>query len=215
MSYRNELKKVLHHFIPQKSITRCINLLVYYNVEFVVAPSRSSKYGDSSNDSELKKYKITVNEDLNRYSFLITLIHEIAHISTWKKYPRVAHPHGLHWKKEYRRHMKYFLGENIFPKPLVHALAHFIEDPSSTSCNNFNLHKVLMAYDKPKRGWYYLERLQYNSKFKINTGRIFIKRKVLKKNIECREFFTKDIYLLSRLMMVKPISQEYSLRKAV
>lgn len=215
MYYRNELRKVLRNFIPHKSIERCINLLIYYNVEFVVAPSRSTKYGDSSTNSDIKKFKITVSEDQNKYSFLITLIHEIAHVSTWKKFPRVQHPHGLHWKKEYRRHMKHFLSNSIFPKPLVHALAHFIEDPSSTSCNNFHLHKVLMAYDRPKRGWYYLENLDYNCTFKINTGRIFVKKKILKKNIECREYFTKDIYLLSKLMLVKPIAHSTLLRKAM
>ena len=31
---------------------------------------------------------IRINEDLNRYSFLITIVHELAHASIWKKFTR-------------------------------------------------------------------------------------------------------------------------------
>ena len=31
---------------------------------------------------------IRINQDLNRYSFLITIVHELAHASIWKKFAR-------------------------------------------------------------------------------------------------------------------------------
>mgnify|MGYP001166429239 CR=1 FL=1 len=47
---------------------------------------------------------IKINNDLNKYSFLIILIHELAHASVWKKFGRQVNPHGKEWKHEFHQH---------------------------------------------------------------------------------------------------------------
>ena len=39
-------------------------------------------------------HRISVNGNLNKYSFLITLIHELAHLLTFTQYKNRVDPHG-------------------------------------------------------------------------------------------------------------------------
>ena len=57
-------------------------------------------------------YQITINNDLNKYRFLITLIHEMAHLVTFKDMPR-SKPHGKEWKINFQRLMLPFLHPEI------------------------------------------------------------------------------------------------------
>jgi predicted SprT family Zn-dependent metalloprotease len=43
------------------------------------------------------KHEITVNSNLNKYKFLITLIHEISHLVAFEKFGRNIKPHGNEW----------------------------------------------------------------------------------------------------------------------
>ena len=48
------------------------------------------------------KNLIKINRDLNKYSFLITLVHEMAHASIWIKFGRRVKPHGDEWKRNFK-----------------------------------------------------------------------------------------------------------------
>ncbi|HAD34265.1 MAG TPA: hypothetical protein DCF44_07170 [Chitinophagaceae bacterium] len=41
---------------------------------------------------------MSVNGNLNSYHFLITLLHEIAHMLVWEQFRNRVKPHGLEWK---------------------------------------------------------------------------------------------------------------------
>ena len=61
-----------------------------------------------------------MNGTLNNYSFLITLIHELAHLLTFTQYKNRVEPHGREWKRIYGTMMKDFLTPDIFPpRPVV------------------------------------------------------------------------------------------------
>ena len=64
--------------IPKSSVEYIRCLISSENIIFKLKKSRRTKHGDFS----IKKNGlviITINEDLNAYRFLITLIHEISH----------------------------------------------------------------------------------------------------------------------------------------
>ena len=64
--------------IPKSSVEYVRCLISSENIIFKLKKSRRTKQGDFS----IKKNGlmiITINEDLNTYRFLITLIHEISH----------------------------------------------------------------------------------------------------------------------------------------
>ena len=48
--------------------------------------------------------QISVNENLNRYAFLITITHELAHAFVWKRYKTRVMPHGKEWKSTFKRY---------------------------------------------------------------------------------------------------------------
>ena len=59
-----------------------------------VKKSRSSKYGDYRPPLKGSNHLITINYDMNKYAFLITLVHEIAHLTNWNKHKDKVKPHG-------------------------------------------------------------------------------------------------------------------------
>ena len=211
---KDDIRHALRNYIPRKALDKCVNLIIRYNIDFRISPSRHTKYGDYQAPHQGNRHRITVNEDLNRYAFLITFIHEVAHLTTWQSYTRVRYPHGHQWKQEFGRLMQYFLKNRIFPADIVEALHRYLMNPAATSCCDLQLQKALHQYDKRKRGWKLLEDIEYNIPFLISNGRIFIKRRQLIKNFECTEMNKRHTYLINPLMEVRPLRSYRHLRRA-
>ncbi len=211
---KDDIRHALRNRIPRKALDKCVNLIIRYKIDFKITPSRHTKYGDYQEPHRGSGHKITVNEDLNRYAFLITFIHEVAHLTTWKKFRRVKTPHGMQWKNEFSRLMQYHLKNRVFPKEIVAALNRYLMNPAATCCCDIQLQKALYPYDKKRRGWKLLEDIGFNIPFVIGSGRIFIKRRQLIKNFECTEMYKRHTYLINPLMEVRPLRTERLLRRA-
>ena len=101
-------------FIPTNSISYVEDLLKLYQIEIKVKSERRTRHGDFrvlSNGNCL----ITVNSNLNKYRFLITLIHEITHLYVFKLFKNKVKPHGLEWKNQFR-----ILPEGINENDITH-----------------------------------------------------------------------------------------------
>ena len=67
-------------------------------------------YKTWENDGDFKPLKksgwsqITINNNLNEYGFLITALHEFAHLLVYEKYKNKVHPQGSEWKKLFKKH---------------------------------------------------------------------------------------------------------------
>ena len=79
------MKKILS-YIPTKAYSKVNNWLEKYNCEVTISYPRKSKLGDYKSPYNNNKHSISINKDLNKYAFLITLTHEIAHMMIWEKY---------------------------------------------------------------------------------------------------------------------------------
>ena len=78
-----------------------------------------SRWSDSDAQEFVNRYaKSGVNEDLNRFAFLVVLVHEFAHYATFQKYRR-HEPHGAEWKAEYKRLMRPLLSREVFPADVL------------------------------------------------------------------------------------------------
>ena len=85
-------------FIPTSSVSYVEDLLKRYQIEIKIKSERRTRHGDFrvlSNGNCL----ITVNSNLNKYRFLITLIHELSHLEAYEKYGLNIKPHGHFGKK--------------------------------------------------------------------------------------------------------------------
>ena len=76
----------LNSFLPPGTYEPVEEYLRYYKIHLTVTQHRKSILGDYRHRTDFKNHRISVNGSLNRYSFLITLLHETAHLLTFEKY---------------------------------------------------------------------------------------------------------------------------------
>jgi len=202
----SDLSTVLSKYVPPDTIKICVSWIVQKNIHLKITRDRSSKYGDYI-PLQQGGHRISVNHNLNQYSFLITFIHEVAHLETYLKYKRRHEPHGKEWKHEFRILLKEFIDRNIFPEDIKKALVNYIHNPSASSCTDYHLHKALKAYDRPDEGRFHLEDLPENSLFTMykSTSKLrFKKGQKLRTRFQCLEVTTNRIYFVSPMAEVIP-----------
>jgi hypothetical protein len=192
-------------YLPQGSFENVVNFLHHYRVHLTVTRERKSVLGDYRNAVHGKNHRITVNGNLNKYAFLITLLHELAHLLTYEQYGHRVNAHGKEWKKIYGLLLADFVSKKIFPSDIEHELKRSLANPAASSCAEEGLMRILGKYDKRKNGVCFLEELPYGSFFKIKDGRIFQKGEKLRKRFKCHEKNTNIVYLFSPIYEVKPL----------
>lgn len=171
--------EILKKYIPAPAVDLIAHWIIDFDFKLKITKERSSKLGDYRPPLQGNNHQITINFNLNPYAFLITLIHEIAHLCTWNKHQNKVNPHGSEWKSEYRRMMAPFLNEVIFPADILQALKKYMANPAAASCSDANLLRVLKRYDKKdeNRSLVLLENLRMHTSFLYNGDRVFIKGK--------------------------------------
>ena len=83
--------------IPDSAIDYIDGLLDHDGLTVVVKPARKTRHGDYKLMPD-GRHQITINNNLNPYRFLLTLVHEIAHFDAFLNYGRTIKPHGKEWK---------------------------------------------------------------------------------------------------------------------
>ena len=202
-----QYKAVLSKYIPEESVHIIALWVRQYNFDLKITNSRSTKLGDYRSPFKGQRHKITVNHNLNRYAFLITLVHEVAHLTAFEKFSHRIKPHGDEWKKEYQRLMHPFLHDSILPNDVQLALKNYLINPAASSCADENLLRTLKKYDKPNEAVVHLEDLPFKTIFKISPERYFEKGEKLRKRYKCREIATKRIYLFSPVAEVTTVQK--------
>lgn len=167
-----------------------------YKFLLKITKSRASKLGDYRAPYRGKSHQITVNHNLNKFSFLITVIHEVAHLTVWNKYGTKVQPHGNEWKEDFKILLEPFLNLEIFPPDILKSLYSYSINPKASSCSDIDLAKVLKRYDEVS-DYVHLENIVEDSTFRLKTGRTFIKGKQIRKRYICIDTLTKKKYLIS------------------
>lgn len=197
----------LHKDLLEKYITKeAIDLyLIWQNQhphQLVITRPRKSKLGDYRPPSGKRHYhKITVNCNLNKYEFFVTLIHEVAHLFTFVKYARHAAPHGIEWKNIYSKLLKDAILANCFPQNILPQLTMHINNPSASSCVDVELHKTLRQFNT-KIKYPLVEEISQGEKFILRGGKHFIRGPLLRKRYRCEELGTGKIYAVSPIAEV-------------
>lgn len=189
------MKNVLAPYLPEHSVDAVFELIKLYGVHLKIVNERVTRHGDYRRD-ESGYHKITVNSNLNKYRFLITLVHEIAHLTAFEKYGRNIKPHGNEWKLTFQKLMVPFIRPEIFPNQLLPLLARHFRNPKASSDTDTSLSLALKQFDEASDKTYIFQ-LPYGSNFRIHNGKIFKKGTQRVKRFECLEISTGKMYLFN------------------
>ncbi len=185
----------IDNFVPTASLPILSKYLTDWEVNLVVTRKRNTKHGDFKALPK-GKHQITVNEMPNPYRFLITTVHEIAHLVTYKDFGLGIKPHGKEWKQTYRKIMLTFLTADIFPDELLKVLQLHFRNPKASSDTDSQLALALNKFD-PKNEKNYIFELEKGVVFEIHNGRRFVRGEKRTKRYECRELEGKRLYLFN------------------
>ncbi len=189
------MKHILSPYLPEHATDAVFELIKLYGVNLKIVNERVTRHGDYRRDPN-GMHQITVNSNLNKYRFMITLIHEIAHLAAFEKYGRNIKPHGDEWKITFQRLMVPFIRSEIFPVQLLPLLARHFRNPKASSDTDATLSIALKQFDERSEKNYIFE-LPYGSNFRIHNGKIFKKGAQRIKRFECVEVSTGRVYLFN------------------
>lgn len=201
--------QALAAFLPENSFKQVIDFIHHYKVHITISRQRKSVLGDYKHSGVWgTNHRISVNGNLNKYEFLITFLHELAHLLTYEQHRNKVEPHGKEWKNHYSRLLIDFVRQNIFPADLEKALQKSINNPSATANGETELLLVLRNYDEVKRkGYHNIINLTEGTIFQTENGKIFRKGALRRKRFECVEIKTGLHYIFSPISEVRVIQR--------
>jgi SprT protein len=197
-----QIFRLLAAHVPEAAVDYCYNLWEVHKFIFKVKAKRATKLGDYKYNPSDKSHKITVNNDLNSYSFLITYLHEVAHLITYKQFGRKVLPHGTEWKSNFKSITLPMMTTAVFPDDVLRKLANYIKNPKASSCNDHHLMKALNAYEENDST--FLSDVAIGAAFKLGA-RAFKKESLRRTRFVCQEISTGRKYLISRTALVELI----------
>jgi predicted SprT family Zn-dependent metalloprotease len=147
----------LNDYLPEGAYDSVVDYLIAHKVHLTVTRERSTILGNYRSRHSDKNHRISVNGNLNKYSFLITLLHELGHLLAFEKYGNKIPAHGAQWKNEYSKILAVFISKKIFPADIENELLQTKNNTESTSCEETSLLRVLRKYDAHRPGIFLLE----------------------------------------------------------
>jgi hypothetical protein len=188
------MKNLLHKYIPEASVSLVNELLNKYPHQLKIVNKRATKHGDFRLTKD-REYQITVNNNLNPYQFLLTLIHEVSHLVTHLNERRVQ-PHGKEWKQNFQYLMLPFLHPDIYPKEILPHLAKYLKNPKASTDSDVKLALAMKLFSE-KSDTNFIFEIPFDSKF-VFKNRIFRKGNKRRTRFECIELKTKKLYLFNQ-----------------
>jgi len=189
-----------HSFVPSESRVTLQAWIDELDVNLLISNPRKTKLGD------FRFYKgrlcISVNNNLNPYSFLITLTHELAHAFVYAECSNKVLPHGIEWKTTFKSMLFNFL--HLFPEDINKVLSLYLLNPKASTLTDVRLSTVLRKYDKEKGAT--ITDILEGDKFIASNGKEFKKGKKLRKRFSCTQKDTNRVYLFH------PLAEVYKLQ---
>jgi SprT protein len=191
---QDKILSTLQQHLPAPAVEYCFNLWLKYKFVFKLRKARITKAGDFTFRSG-QAPRITINSDLHPYSFLITYVHEVAHLEAHSFFGHRVEAHGDQWKKTFQQLMTPVLTDEIFPPQLLAVLKRHMANPKASSFSDSELTAVLRSFDVNKNSIILLSQIPEGSVFGLH-GRWFKKGRLKRTRVMCREVNTKRDYLV-------------------
>lgn len=197
-----DIRALLSQHVPGSTLDYVFKLWQETPFGFKAARSRASKVGDFTGCRNSNRHRITVNRDLNPYLFLLTYIHEVAHLRVYLHYGNRVDPHGIEWKDAFRHLLAPVIDH--FPPEIHYRLVVHMANPKASSFADRELTLALRAYDAGAANHTMVGDLPEGSVFKLQ-GKYFKKGKLRRTRILCREVRSKRQYLVPAEALVSEV----------
>ena len=207
MSVNKTLHQALQDYLPPGCAAPVADWFGLHPVKLRITRVRRSKLGDFRNGGAESVPVISVNHNLNPYSFLVTLLHEMAHAEVYMDYKRRVKPHGEQWKQAYRILGQQFLNTGLLPESVHQAFGNYLRNPSASSTSCIPLAETLRAFD-PLRDSTLVSELPADALFALPDGRVFRRGDKLRKRFRCLCLNNKRLYLFSPLAEIIPVKDQ-------
>ncbi|MDP4266209.1 MAG: SprT-like domain-containing protein [Bacteroidota bacterium] len=194
-------EEILRKYLPESALIPVIQLIKQYKISLKIVSERSSKLGDYRCPDRINGHRISINGNINKYHFLLTFLHEVAHLLTWNKYGNRKLPHGKEWKKEFQLLVYDYLNAGTFATDLIPELVHYMKNPSATTSGKITLNRALQKYDTDKVNGFFVDDIPMGNRFILN-GREFIKLSKIRTRYKCRAVNDGRIYLVHKAALV-------------
>ncbi|MFN9369329.1 MAG: SprT-like domain-containing protein [Planctomycetia bacterium] len=186
------------------------DLLGRFSVHVRVTRPRRTKLGDHRPPGRgWRTHRISINDDLNPYAFLTTLVHEIAHAAAWERHHlgrRRIMPHGAEWKAAFAEMLAPVVGRGLLPADVEAALARTMLRPAAATCSDRDLALTLARYDPLDPGIIRAEQLAAGTWFRVDDGTVFCAGRVLRTRRLCIEAESGSEYVVHGLTKVRPLN---------
>ena len=140
--------EILKKYLPEPSVDLIAEWIITFDFKLKIKKERSTRLGDYTSPRNGLNHTITINHNLNKYAFLITLVHEVAHLVTYNQHKNTVSPHGKEWKQNFQQLIKPFLTPDIFPLEVFAALRNYMQNPAASSCSDIQLLRTLKLHDE-------------------------------------------------------------------
>lgn len=200
--------EIFKKYLPERSIVYCHQLWKEHHIQFTISPPRKSVYGNYVYRHGI--HHISVNGDLSPESFLVTYLHEVAHLLVRKSTTRRPKPHGIEWQRAFRAVMKPMLELQVFGSELTQALNRHLEKPRATSCADPVMHRLLMGsqeMDEAEKDEVIIEKLAPGTRFVFQSLIFRIIRKV-RTRLECVRESDGALYRFQPTARVRLLDQD-------
>jgi SprT protein len=202
---------LLANFLPPNTFSMVAPYFQTHTIHLNLTRERKTVLGDYRNPVKDTPYhRISVNINLNPYSFLITLLHELAHLLTYVHFHNSVPPHGKEWKTQFRHVLIPFIGKKIFPQDVEKALIAYIQNPAASTCSDQRLYKALWRYDEAKPNHILVDDLEVGHWFE-HEEHIFEKIEELKTRSKCLCLSNGKKYFFQGIIEVKQVKRDWRL----
>lgn len=204
----NYITKTVYPYVPEGTAKYIAEYLMQNKVKLNIKRNRSSKYGDYRPPLTPQSFHtISVNHDLNRFAFFVTLIHEFAHFEVYEKYRNTVLPHGNEWKQTFTVLLFPWIEKGIFPTDIAKALIKHLKNPKASSCSDVKLLRVLEGHNTPNAAeGIAIEQLNVETAFVYGKNRVFKLIEKRRTRYLCKEIATGKSYLFHALAKVKIVN---------
>lgn len=199
-----KIYSILQAHLPVAALEYCYKLWHETPFQLKITRTRQTKVGDFTSKRSIAHPRITLNHELNPFLFLITYIHEVAHLRVHLQYGNRVDPHGEEWKISFRQLMQPMLDQKVFPDNIFNELERHMGNPKASSFADSELTKVLRSYDKNAGQYATLSEIPEGSLFHFQ-GRFFKKGKIRRTRVLCHEVKTKRHYLVPADVLVSSV----------